>query len=337
MAADILDCVWHMTSMSRVGSRFFDIFTIAAAMVVASGVAAAVLSVLMGSIQLFTLIFLVVCFVSFILGMPVYLVVRATRNETPVLAAVTGFIVGAALPAIVVLTGPAADLASSGGVATVIDGAYTMAGWRGNLTMVGFFGLLGVGCALLFRLIVRRSAPGDERSGRVSPARPLKTAMLAAAAAGVITAAFAIPYVTADRSCHNTLRNGARSITPVASFGLRVGMDQWRTVEQEVKAFQSSGEWLIRGDIQADEGFPGLLITLCTEPGTQITVRGISDWNEVRFSVYQPQGGSSWKQDFQGLYNRISARWPKEIFFPDGEGGDASTPEWAASSHQSER
>ena len=320
--------------MSRAGFQLRSTVKIAAGLIIASGAAAAVFAIMFGDIRVFTPTFVIVAAVAVFLGLPVYLAARAERNDTPLVAAVMGFIVGAVIPAILIFAGPAADQASVGDTATVINGSYTAAGWLQNLAWVGFFGLLGVGGALVFWLIVRRSVSREEQNHESTPPRRLGTTLLSVAAAGVIAAAFAIPYATADRSCHNPMRDGRTSIGQVASFDLRVGVDQWRNVEQEVDAFQRSGGWSVQSDVRTDESFPWLQISLCKETGTNIFVQGMADFNEVSFGVYQPQGGSGWRRDFRELHDRISTRWPTKIVFKDDQGSPTSAPDWVTSAQQ---
>lgn len=310
--------------------RFRSVVTIAAGLIVASGVAAAVFSLMFGDFRVFTATFVIITVVAACLGLPVYLAARAARNDTPLVAAVMGFIIGAAIPALLVFSG-APDQASVSGTVTAIDGRYTLAGWLENLAIVGLFGLLGVGGALVFWFFVRRREVSEEQDDPPSlEPSPLRTAALSVGAAGVIGAAFLIPYATADRSCHNSLRDGRTSIAPVASFELQVGIDQWQNVEKEVSAFRRSGDWSVRSDVRTDPSFPWLQISLCREPGTNIFVQGWADLNEINFSVFQPQGGSTWQKNFRALYERINARWPTRVSFKDGQGRQISEPKWAA-------
>lgn len=303
--------------------------TIAAGLTVACGAAAAVFALIFGDVRVFTPAFAIIAVPAVCLGLPVYLAARAARNDTPRVAAVMGFIVGAVIPAILVFTS-APDQASVGGTATVIRGSYTLAGWMQNLVFIGLFGLLGVGGALLFWFFVRRGSSSEEQGEEFSPPPPpLRSALLSIAAAGVVGAAFVIPYATADRSCHNPLRGGGRSIAQTASFDLRVGLDQWQNVEAEVEQFRRSGDWSVRSDVRIDEGFPWLQISLCKETGTNIFVQGMADFGEVNFGVYHPQGGDTWQRDFRALHDRISARWPTKVRFKDGQGRLTGTPEWA--------
>jgi hypothetical protein len=297
-------------------------------MIVASGAAAAVFAALFGDMRVFTPTFVIVAVVAVCLGLPVYLAARVARNDTPVVAAIMGFFVGAVIPAILVAAS-IPDQASVGDTATVIDGRYTSAGWMQNLAWIGFFGLLGIGGAMVFWFIVRRSASSGEQGQQRPPPSPLRTALLSVAAAGVVAAAFVIPYATADRSCHNPLRGGGTSIAQAANFDLGVGVDQWRNVEAEMEGFRRSGDWSVRSDVRTDKGFPWLQISLCKQTGTNIFVQGMADFADVNFGVYQPQGGDTWRRDFHALYERINARWPRKVTFRDGQGRRIGTPEWA--------
>ena len=303
------------------------VLTIAAGLIVASGAAAAVFALMFGDVRVFTPAFAIIAVVAVCLGLPIYLAARAARNDTPRVAAVMGFVVGAAIPAVLVLPS-APDQASVGSTVTVIDGSYTLAGWMQNFALIGFFGLLGVGGALLFWFIVRRTASSDEQGEKPSSTSPLRTTLLSVAAAGLVATAFIIPQATADRSCHNPLRGGGDSIAQTASFDLRVGIDQWRNVEAEVERFRRSGDWSVRSDVRTDEGFPWLQISLCKETGTNIFVQGMADFGVI-FGVYQPQGGETWRRDFRALYERINERWPTKVKFRDGRGREIDTPEWA--------
>jgi hypothetical protein len=316
-------------TVGNVRSLLLNSLTIIAGLIVASGAAAALLALLFGDIRTFPLTFVIVSLVAFGLGLPVYVGVRADRNDTPLLAAVMGFVIGAVLPAILVISGSAADQESVGGTATVVNGSYTAAGWLEALALVGLFGLLGLCGGLIFWFVVRRPAQtGDMAEEGPSPS-PLRTALVSVTAAAVIVTAFYIPEATADRSCHNPLRDGRKSIGQVASFDLRVGVDQWPSIATEVAAFGRSGNWSTTSDVRTDKTFPWLQISLCKEPGTNIFVQGLLDSNEVSFAVYQPQGGSSWLPTFRALYERINARWPARVAFRDEHGNQISAPEWA--------
>lgn len=314
----------------RIRSAILLILTIASGFVLASGVAAALFAMLGADIRLFTPAFVVISIVGVGIGLPIYLLVRANRHDNAIFAGIAGFVVGAVIPALIVVFGPAADQASVGGTATVVNGSYTAAGWLQNLKLVGFFGALGACGGLLFWFVVRRGASNEiETDATEQTVSPVRTVLVATAAAGVIFAAFLIPSATKDRSCHNPLRNGGDSIRAQATFDLKVGPDQWRNVAIETQAFGRSGNWNVMSDLRPDDSFQWLQISLCKEPGTNISINGMPDFNQVSFVVYQPQGGNSWRDDFNALYQRIHARWPGQVTFNDGQGRTTSMPDWA--------
>lgn len=314
--------------MSSAGVNLRSCLTITAGLLIASGACAAVFALMSGDIRVFTPAFAIIAVVALCLGLPIYLAARASRNDTPRVAAVIGFAVGAAIPAILVLAS-APDQASIAGTATVIDGRYTLAGWIQNITLIGQFGLLGFGGALTFWFIVQRLGPGGDESQKPRSPWPLRATLLSFAAAGVVAAAFVIPEVTADRSCHNPLRDGGDSIAQTASFDLLVGVDQWQAVAVEVERFQRADDWSVRSDVRIDGDFPWLQISLCKETGTNIFVQGMADLGEVKFGIYRPQHGEQWRQEFRTLYERISVRWPNKVSFEDDQGRQTSLPEWA--------
>ncbi|WP_435199184.1 hypothetical protein [Qipengyuania sp. 902] len=124
-------------------------------MIIAAGLVAAAISLFMGGIRLFPLTFAVVAVLAFVLGLPLYLAARSAGKVKLMTAALAGFVVGAAIPAFLVLIGPAADSASVGGTATVVGGTYTVAGWLNNLGMVLAFGAAGAIGGAVFWAVVR--------------------------------------------------------------------------------------------------------------------------------------------------------------------------------------
>jgi hypothetical protein len=231
---------------------------------------------------------------------------------------------------LLVLSG-APDSASIGGVPTVVDGSYTWSGWLRNAGMIGLFGAAGAAAGLFFLFVVRKgTAPayGMEEQDAQS-ARPFwRSAALATAAAATIGTAVAIPIITKDRSCHNTLRDGRQSIGQEASFDLRVGSGEWRSVAQEVEAFGRRRGWSILADVRPEDDFQWFQISMCQEPGTNIHVDGIPEQQRLSFGVYQPQGGTSWREPFVELYLRIRQRWPGRIEFTGDVGQRIEPPGW---------
>ena len=93
-------------------------------MIIVAGLVAAAISLFIGGIRLFPLTFAVVAVLAFVLGLPLYLAARSAGKVKLMTAALAGFVVGAAIPSLLVLTGPAADRAFVGGTATVVGGTW---------------------------------------------------------------------------------------------------------------------------------------------------------------------------------------------------------------------
>ncbi|HEX8444071.1 MAG TPA: hypothetical protein VF631_10550 [Allosphingosinicella sp.] len=281
-----------------------------------------------GDVRFFTPAFVIVLLIGALLGLPIYFLIRSRGEANWRTAAATGFFAGAAIPALVMLSGPP-DSASIDGVATVMDGSYTWFGWFQNLSLVGLFGGAGSAAGLFFLRFVGRAGVPTVAEEQVAPTKPSwKPAALTVAAIATVGAAVAIPEVTKDRSCHNTLRDGRRSIGQEASFNLMVGTEEWRAVAQEVEAFGREKGWSIISDVRPDESFQWFQISMCQEPGTNILVQGSPEFREVSFGVYQPQAGTSWRVPFVELYTRIWRRWPDRIEFTGDVGQQIEPPRW---------
>lgn len=300
---------------------------ILSAIIVGAGAAAAVFSVFSGEVKIFPLVFVFIAIPSAALGIPAYLVIKSAGRANWITAAIAGFFVGAIIPAILILPGPAADQASVGGVSTVINGSYTWAGWTQALGFVAGFGLLGVIGGVVFYFAV--STGKGPAKVHVEPSRKWREGILITAALFVVIAAFTAAEISKDRSCHNPLRDGGDSIAPVASFNLKVGPGQWRRAERIVHDFGSEQGWEIRSDVRPDDDFRWFQMSLCREPGTQIAVQGYAEFGDVRVAVMQPQGGNSWRKPFAILLANIEAEWPKSIEFQGPTGSTISRPSWA--------
>lgn len=299
-------------------------------MIVTAGLVAAAISLVMGGIRQFPLTFAVVAVLAFVLGLPLYMAARSAGKATLATAAIAGSLIGAAIPALLVFTGPAADTASVGGTATVVGGAYTAAGWLWNLGMIFAFGAAGaIGGAAFWAVVWGRRDRAEVGNVRM--------AILMGAAACVLAAAFTTTNLTMDRSCHNPLRNGGTSISPIAGFTLLAGKNQWPKVETVIEEFQRSNDWTIRSDVRLDDDFPWFQVSVCEEPGTQIFVHGLLDFggrDEVRFDAFTFANGAEWKEAFRSIHDAVESQQLGELEYKHGEEWSADPPAWLSSGEE---
>ena len=299
-------------------------------MIVAAGLVAAAISFFMGGIRLFPLTFEVVAVLAFVLGLPLYLATRSAGKVKLMTAALAGFVVGGAIPAFLVLTGPAADSASVGGTATVVGGTYTVAGWLNNLGLVLAFGAAGaIGGAVFWAIVRGRGDP--EEVGNI------RMAALVCAAACVLVAAFTTTSLTMDRSCHNPLRNGCTSISPNAGFTFLAGKDQWTRVEAILEEFQRSNDWAIQSDVRLGDDFPWFQVSVCEEPGTQIFAHGLLDFggrDEVRFDAFTFANGAEWEEALRSIHDAVKSQQLGELEYKHGEEWSSDPPGWLDSSDE---
>ncbi|MBC8038729.1 MAG: hypothetical protein H7X89_16110 [Rhizobiales bacterium] len=275
-------------------------------------------------------------------GLVAFFLLRSRGRVTLFSSLVVGFLVGA-IP-LSIFTGLALpDSASTGGVSTVVDGRLTWAGWIEHLIFAVMLGSYGAVAGLIFWLAVRTS-PQAIGGGAVADPSPglgaSRFALPLTLAIAAIFGIFSIPSVTLDRTCHNPLRDGRTFIESEIGINLRVGMSEWKDVAAILEDFGRSIGWSVRNDIR---NVPGMIYSLygsvCEDAGTEIMmnemffpgdpITAIGD--RLAISVYQPQGGESWKDPTKKLVERLSKRWPGRVWFSGGQGEEIPPPEWIKS------
>lgn len=273
------------------------------ALIVASLVGSATTALAGGDMRIFPFLFIGALLFGTIFGLPAYVLARECKWDRPWTAALTGLLV-AVMPT------------SCGALANSSEHAQVP--WR----ELANFGLAGVLAGLVFWIVMKW--PSLWAIG--SPW--LRTGLNGLATIAVLGAIYLVPHPPIDRSCHNPLRDGRTSIGASAAFVLQVDMDQWRAVAEELNDFGRAGRWSIRSDVRPSKEFSWFQVSLCKEPGTEISA-GQFMASEISFFVMQPQGGQSWQPAFRALYQRMEARWPGRISFSDGNGNKTPIPDWA--------
>ena len=73
-----------------------------------------------------------------------------------------------------------------------------------------------------------------------------------------------------DRSCHNVLRDGRRSIGPVLSFSVELIGDEWPRFQDTAERFAAAKGWDIGESNDKDKAFSRVrFVGACIEPGTE--------------------------------------------------------------------
>lgn len=137
-----------------------------------------------------------------------------------------------------------------------------------------------------------------------------------------------------DMSCHNPMRDGRRSIGPVANASLDIPSTEWPRLRSTLAAAGGTDGWSVRDLSRSGDGFQRVSLSLCQEPGTNFTADELlfdgrpSPIPGVAVNVYQPQGGESWVAPARTLYRRVSLTWPGKLSFKDGNGRHVRAPKW---------
>jgi hypothetical protein len=282
----------------------------------AASVIAVGITVAMMDVRLFPPVFVVTLAIVLGLGGLVFSVIRERPTWIRVLSG--GFATGALIPALLVMIS-APDSASVGGVATVVDGSYTWAGWRENLFFIFGFGFAGIVGSVLARVSVQWLLRGG------TGAKIAIGGLILAAVAAI----WLVPWATKDRSCHNTSRDGRDSIGAVASISLNLPMSEWLAVRNELDRFARVQGWEQRADVRPDPGFPWFQVSLCREPGTKIFIHtNPFKPDHLSIHVMQPQGGDSWQAPLRQLQAQIEGRWPGSTSYEYGPSASPRPP-WA--------
>ena len=265
----------------------------------------------LGTIKLAPIVLLVTGAITLFVAVPAYFVLRLFRRETWRTCVAAGFLVGAIVAACVLLPVSGGSV-QIGPEMTVVAGVRTAAGWRMLAEAVGIAGGIGAGAGAVFWAELRLLERGRRwpRLGWL----PLTAGIsLAIAASWTI---FAIPGLTMDRSCHNLFRDGRTSIAPVLYFTVELAGGEWPRFQATAERFATAEGWAIDESNDKDKAFShSRFVSACVEPGTEIRFDGAAmpDRSRARVSVYQPQGGTSWREPARRLLTSIQASFPGRL------------------------
>jgi hypothetical protein len=295
-------------------------------------VPALAVGVLSSSLKPITAAFVIALGHAVVLGVPAVALLWHRRLVNWFTALATGFVIGA------VPFGFISWPLSYGNtnawidhVQTIANGVPTAAGWiqyvRTLLTF-GAFGALG-GLACWLWLWIWRALPTlDEKPGTVHQLR--NSVAASSIVVALVGAVLAIPAVTEDRSCHNVLRDGRRSIGPQVSIDLEISDTDWPHLKEVLSAFAATNNLFFRDDSEVrPEIVRTLYLSVCNSGVTISTAE--QRWafqgyaapikgRGVGIGVYETHPGSGWERLTRRLLDRLEGRWPGKIRFRGKQG-----------------
>lgn len=295
-----------------------------AAFSVATVTAAAVGSALMMSISVMAAALVVAGLHSAILGVPCYLMLSRRLRPSAWAITATGYLIAALPIALLGLLGTP-DFASVGGIPTIVNGTRTATGWFELLRFGLIAGIPGAVGGLAFWLVLKTCSASSATKG-VRQKRGLPIAMIALASVlGVGLSQ--TPQLAIDRTCHNPLRSGGTSISSEVNLTLAIPMEDWIHLSSIVRDFAADHEWNLREDVRPDRDFPWFQVSACEETGTNIFLNKAFE-GQIEVSVYQPQGGLSWRGPMADLVSRLNKAWPGKLALKDQDGAPAPPQAW---------
>ncbi|TVQ35825.1 MAG: hypothetical protein EA370_08975 [Wenzhouxiangella sp.] len=299
---------------------------VGSALLMSAGLIALVFGAFSRSAQMAALV-LVIALIHLVPAAILY-VALAWRNKVTVWACLlSGFLIGM-LP-IGIVTFPLLDRSSTtnawvGGTQTVVDGVPTLAGWIQYGQMLLFFGAIGVAAGFVFWRLVGATPTSNSRSFR------LPTTVLLSVGVVLIGGLLMLPTLIRDRSCHNVLRDGRTSASPVMVIDLSLKRGEWPELKQFFQRFAGMSGLDYRGSIDDSGGAVSVLsLSLCTEPDFTIGVNeqywhhrggGIIPGRGLSIAIFSLDEGFEWKPIAESLILEMNETWPTRVRFRDSGG-----------------
>lgn len=307
-----------------------------AAVLLGALVPALIVSGFAQSLTILTLAFAVTLGHAVIIGLPVAFLYRAKR-WTRLSAAIAGAFIIGIIPG-GLLTWPMnlslRTSSSVDGVATVVNGIPTLAGWLGYLKLLGVIGSLGAIGGLVFWLTLRWSGAfvvADSDLVEPAPRQRVTNLLLSGAAFAASVAIFALPVITKDRSCHNMFRDGRKSVSSQLNIDLAIAPSDWPRLAQLLEDFGTKHGMSYRNRSEERPGTVRILgLSACSEEGLVITVNE-QLWNTqistvlrgergVGIGVYDLKDDKGWQPLARDLVTTLESEWHDKVRFRDGVG-----------------
>lgn len=280
--------------------------------IVAAALVVAIMIILAGGLLpllsfAFPLVAVATTVISLAIGFPLFLLLRRTGLLNWLSVGLSGLFTGALVPTWIVLSDLSRERASMATLVTIAGRRYLVTTWASQAAIVAGLGVAGsFGALVAWRIILGNRV----RRGR---GFHLGTVLLIATA---LAASASVHVLLTDHSCHNTLRDGRSSASPVATFNVHLPPAAWPALREEFRRFAKDRGWsfeLGRGEYDR----PAILdVDICRETGTEISATPSNERENIFISIYQPQDGDDWQPSFHDLQRRIELRWPGSVSYP---------------------
>lgn len=340
--------------------RLQQVASLVIALLAAALAPAIVLGAMGGTLPQITLAFVIALIHSFVLGLPLFLILRVKVKNwgtglSILVALIAGFAIGAIpwgaftwplkISSFVMKTN---TWIGPDHVQTVRDGIPTLAGWLEyikGLSMFGAIGALGgfafwVALKLLGDLPSARKEEVVEGVAPTSWTKPFRKRVMLLFSGGIATltvAICAIPVVTADRSCHNMFRDGRTSIGPVVAMDLLIANDEWPKFTELLQTFATTHDMSFRDDSDVKpDVVRTLYLSVCNEDGVNILIveqrwapENYEDTTQagVSIGVFAVKDDADWIPLTRQLINDLEVQWPSKLQFTGSRGEIVPKPE----------
>ena len=269
-----------------------------------------VIAAVSGLLRLLPFVMGVTMVIAMVIGAPILSYLQRRGRVTWRSVAKGGFIAGAIVPLLLLPFAIPAMLSQAmsahGGRIDTVTSLAVFIGGHSAAGIAGAFATWG----LLAWLAAEQGLPVGRR---------WRSGLLVILVVGAIFGGAAVPGLFVDRSCHHPTRDGRTSIDSVAGFELRIPPSDWPMLSRALRQFADAGHWSFRDSAPSSPDMQWFDASLCTEAGTQIQMLNGSTRNDnIVFSVFQPQGGESWKQPVHALQRKLEALWPGAVSYPPG-------------------
>jgi len=285
---------------------------VAALAIIAGAIVVSIMIILAGgALPLLTFLFPIVLatttVISLAIGFPLFLLLRRTGLLNWPSVGLSGLFTGALVPTWAVLDDLSRGMGSTATFITIAGRRLLVATWVSEAAVVAGFGVAGAFGAFAAWRIILGNHIRHGRGFHVGTILLITTAFAASAS---------VHMLLTDHSCHNALRDGGSSASPVATIDVHLPPAEWPALREEFRRFAKDRGWSFefgRGEYDR----PAFLdVDICKEPGTEISAMPSNEKENISISIYQPQGGDDWQPSFHDLQRRIELRWPGSVSYP---------------------